>query len=69
MKIITAEEVKTLSGSEILAIATGKPEEQCRMNQVLHKRLAIAERDRDYWRDLAITTQQKLEAMAANDPK
>ena len=63
MKVIVAGIEKSLSEVEILAHATGLQAEDCEMIIGLSKRLQTAERDRDYWRDLAITTQQKYEEL------
>ncbi len=54
---------KHLSEVDILAMATGLKTDDCKMIISLGKRLNDAERDRDYWRDLAIKNQQSLEAM------
>lgn len=63
MKVIVSGTEKHLSEVDILAHATGLSIEDCKMIITLSKRLQNAERDRDYWRDLAISTQQKLEAI------
>ena len=62
MKIIVDGKEKHLSEVDILAMATGLKTDDCKMIISLGKRLNDAERDRDYWRDLAIKTRQTLEA-------
>lgn len=62
MKLIIDGKEKHLSEVDILAIATGLKTDDCKMIISLGKRLSTAERDRDYWRDLAIKNQQTLEA-------
>lgn len=67
MKVIVDGKEKYLSEVDILAVATGLRTDDCKMIISLGKRLYEAEKDRDYWRDLAIINQQKLEALA-NEP-
>lgn len=62
MKIFVDGKEKHLSEVDILAMATGLKTDDCKMIISLGKRLNDAERDRDYWRDLAIKTKQTLEA-------
>lgn len=62
MKIIVDGKEKHLSEVDILGMATGLKTDDCKMIISLGKRLNDAERDRDYWRDLAIKTKQTLEA-------
>lgn len=62
MKIIVNGKEKHLSEIDILAMATGLKADDCKMIIDLGKRLNDAERDRDYWRDLAIKTKQTMEA-------
>lgn len=67
MKVIVDGIEKPMSEVEILARATGLQADDCKTIIGLSKRLQTAELDRDYWRDLAITTQQKYEELL-NDP-
>lgn len=66
MKVIVNGEAKTLSAGEILAMATGADLDDCKSIAGILARLKTAERDRDFWRDRAIETQQKLEALEKN---
>ena len=63
MKVIIDGAERHLSEVDIPAAATGLKTEDCKLIISLGMRIHIAERDRDYWRDLAITNQQKLEAL------
>ena len=63
MKVIVDGNEKHLSEVDILAHATGLAVDDCKMIIALSRRLNEAERDRDYWRDLAISAQQKYEAL------
>ena len=67
MKIIVDGKEKHLSEVDILAMATGLKTDDCKMIISLGKRLNDAERDRDYWRDLAISCQQQTERNLPND--
>lgn len=62
MKVIVDGKEKHLSEVDILVMTTGLKTDDCKMIISLGKRLSTAERDRDYWRDLAIKNQQTLEA-------
>lgn len=68
MKIIVDGKEKHLSDVDILALATGIKTDDCKMIIRFGKRLNDAERDRDYWRDLAIKSQQKCEEAQKNEP-
>lgn len=68
MKVIVDGKEKHLSDVDILAVATGLKTDDCKMIISFGKRLNDAERDRDYWRDLAIKSQQKYEEAQKNEP-
>jgi hypothetical protein len=68
LKVSIDGKVKHLSEVDILAMATGLKTDDCKMIISLGKRLGDAERDRDYWRDLAIKNQQKYEEVQRNEP-
>ncbi len=68
MKIIVDGKEKHLSDVDILALATGIKTDDCKMIISFGKRLNDAERDRDYWRDLAIKSQLKYEEAQKNEP-
>ena len=68
MKVIVDGKEKHLSEVDMLAMATGLKTDDCKMIISLGKRLNDAERDRDYWRDLAIKNHQKYEETLKNEP-
>ena len=68
MKVIVDGKEKHLSEVDMLAMATGLKTDDCKMIISLGKRLNDAERDRDYWRDLAIKNYQKYEETLKNEP-
>lgn len=66
MKIFQGHDLVKLTDAQILSMGTGYSEDECQLILTLRKRAITAERDRDFWRDLAISAQQKLEALEKN---